>query len=204
MKYIKKYSLFLEAEEILGDDIKTVENDKELSNKSKSVIDGSINDSKVLIDEFKENKSKMENIFKDVKINTDSDIDKELLIKVYKNNRNVESRNKWLKELEVVLKSERRKNNIEKSIRSDSEQVKNINFSINDLNREVSSASSKRKEQIISTIEENKKRISTLNDDINNNRKILSKDLGSINKRKDDFIKMVAIEEDRLKKLSSK
>ncbi len=204
MKYIKKYSLFLEAEEILGDDIKTVENDKELSNKSKSVIDGSINDSKVLIDEFKENKSKMENIFKDVKINTDSDIDKELLIKVYKNNRNVESRNKWLKELEIVLKSERRKDNIEKSIRSDSEQVKNINFSINDLNREVSSASSKRKEQIISTIEENKKRISTLNDNINNNRKILSKDLASINKRKDDFIKMVAIEEDRLKKLSSK
>jgi len=204
MKYLKNYFLFLEDENLGTDDINPLPSDPEMDLKTKNTVSQSLLDSQSLLREFKDKKSKMENIFKDSKIKDDVSLDNALLNGVYNSKKDVNQRNRWLKELEVILKAERRKNALQIAIGSDEDQVKRTNDDINRLNSEISNASVSRKEQIISTLAMNNKRLKEIKDNIISNKKLLSQDTINWNKKSEDFKTSLKIEEERIKNLLSK
>jgi predicted signal transduction protein with EAL and GGDEF domain len=204
MKYLKNYFLFLEDENLGTDGINPLPSDPEMDLKTKNTVSQSLLDSQSLLREFQDKKSKMENIFKDSKIKDDVSLDNALLNGVYNSKKDVNQRNRWLKELEVILKAERRKNALQIAIGSDEDQVKKTNDDINRLNSEISNASVSRKEQIISTLAMNNKRLKEIKDNIISNKKLLSQDTINWNKKSEDFKTSLKIEEERIKNLLSK
>lgn len=205
MKYLKKYVLFLEADENTGtDDINSLPSDPELDSKTDKTQSESLSDSEALLREFQDKKSKIESIFKDPKITDDVSLDNALLNGVYNSKREVKDRNKWIKEFESILRAERRKNALQSAIGSDEDQVKKTNDDINRLNNEILNASDKRKDQIVSSLEMNKKRLKEIKDNILLNKKLLSEDITNWNKNLENFKKSIKIEEERIKNLLSK
>lgn len=205
MKYLKKYVLFLEADENTGtDEINPLPSDPELDSKTDKTESESLSDSQSLLSEFQDKKSKMESIFKDTKILDDVSLENALLNGIYNSKKEVKQRNKWLKEFEGILRAERRKNSLQLAIGSDEDQVKKTNDDINRLSNEISDASVKRKEQIVVTLEMNKKRLKELKDNILSNKKLLSQDVINWNKKHEDFKRSIKTEEERIKNLLSK
>ena len=76
MKYLKYFPIF-EAEEGT-DDIKSLPEDQQLDDQTRSVNKQAIEDSQRILKEFQEKRSKIESIFKDPKISDDTLLDSTL------------------------------------------------------------------------------------------------------------------------------
>jgi len=206
MKYLKHFYLFLEADEpIVTDDIKSVSPDPQLDNQTKDAEKNALDDVIKNLEDFKNRKQQMESIFKDTKIQSDSDLEKELMNKVYQNKKESRQRNRFLQSFENILRMERRKNSLQEKIGEDEDRIKKTNDEINRLTDESRmDISLKRKEQVVSSIDRNRKKLVELKDNINKNKSILQRDIISWQKKREDFKKDMKDEEDKIKNLSSK
>jgi len=147
----------------------------------------------------------MESIFKDTKIQSDSDLEKELMNKVYGNKKETRQRNRFLQSFENILRMERRKNSLQEKIGEDEDRIKKTNDEINRLTDESRmDISPKRKEQVVSSIDRNRKKLVELKDNINKNKSILQRDVTSWQKKREDFKKDMKDEEVKIKNLSSR
>jgi len=206
MKYLKRFYLFLEADEVIGsDDIKSTSPDTQLDTQTKEVEKNALADVIKNLDEFKNKRQQMENIFKDPKIQSDSDLEKELMTKVHQSKRETRQRNRFLQNFENVLRMERRKNALQDKIGEDEDRIKKTNDEINRLT-DVSrmDISPKRKEHVVSSIDRNRKKLVELKDNINKNKSILQRDTIVWQKKREDFKKDMKDEEAKIKNLSSK
>lgn len=206
MKYLKNFYLFLEADEpIVTDDIKSVSPDPQLDNQTKDAEKNALDDVIKNLEDFKNRKQQMESIFKDTKIQSDSDLEKELMNKVYQNKKESRQRNRFLQSFENILRMERRKNSLQEKIGEDEDRIKKTNDEINRLTDESRmDISLKRKEQVVSSIDRNRKKLVELKDNINKNKSILQRDITSWQKKREDFKKDMKDEEVKIKNLSSK
>jgi len=203
MKYLKNYLLFLEADENIGtDDVKSVDVDTTSKSNTESTITNSLQDTKKLLAEFGEMRTKMENIFKDPEIMDDAALTAALFTKIY--NSKKENQNKLLKEYETVLRMERKKDAYQDEIKKAEHEVKSTNDYIYQLNRELKEASAKRKPQIVSSIKKNKETLKELNNSIISNNKLLSQDTTKWKKAQDDFKKKVKTDQEKNRNLMSK
>jgi len=206
MRYLKKFQLFLEAEELeRSDDIKSVPDDKTLDSSTDNAQKNALMEVEKNLKDFQNRRQKMENIFNDKKIVSDSDLEKELMNGVYDNKKNNRERNRFLKDFESVLRSERRKKNLEQSISKDQDSLKSTNDEISRLNDEMKmDLSDKRKEELIISLKKNEDRLKELKDNILKNQQILKRDIVVWQKKREDFKKDMKDEEERIKKLSTK
>lgn len=202
MKYLKYFPIF-EAEEGT-DDIKSLPEDQQLDDQTRSVNKQAIEDSQRILKEFQEKRSKIESIFKDPKISDDTLLDSTLTSQIYNSKKEARLRNKWIVKFESVLRMERRKNALQDSINKDLDQIKNTNDDISRLSNEISDASQTRKIQISSMLDKNRKRLKELKDNVNSNKRLLSQDTFNWKKKHEDFKKDIKVEEDRVKNLLSK
>jgi len=206
MKYLKYFYLFLEADDPIGtDDIKSVSPDPQLDNQTKDAEKNALADVIKNLEDFKNKRQQMESIFKDTKIQSDSDLEKELMNKVYGNKKETRQRNRFLQSFENILRMERRKNSLQEKIGEDEDRIKKTNDEINRLTDESRmDISPKRKEQVVSSIDRNRKKLVELKDNINKNKSILQRDVTSWQKKREDFKKDMKDEEVKIKNLSSR
>ena len=206
MRYLKKFQLFLEADELEGvDDIKSIPDDKTLDASTNDAQKNALMDVDRNLKDFQNRRQKMENIFNDKKIVSDSDLEKELMNSVYGNKKENRQRNRFLKDFESVLRSERRKKSLEQSISKDQDSLKSTNDEISRLNDEMRmDIGDKRKEQLVISLKKNEDRLKELKDNILKNQQILRRDIIVWQKKREDFKKDMKDEEERIKKLSTK
>jgi len=206
MKHIKKFYLFLEAENLEGsDDINSIPNDTQMDNSTDVAEKSALAEVEKNLKDFQNRQQKMVNIFNDKKIITDSDLEKALLNGVYDNKKENKSRNRYLKDFESVLRSERRKKKLEESIAKDKDSIKSTNDDIYRLESEMKmDLSQKRIDDINVSLTKNRNRLKELKDNILKNEQILKRDIIVWQKKREDFKKDMKDEEERIKKLSSK
>jgi len=206
MKHIKKFYLFLEAENLEGsDDINSIPNDTQMDNSTDVAEKSALAEVEKNLKDFQNRQQKMVNIFNDKKIITDSDLEKALLNGVYDNKKENKSRNRYLKDFESVLRSERRKKKLEESISKDKDSIKSTNDDIYRLESEMKmDLSQKRIDDINVSLTKNRNRLKELKDNILKNEQILKRDIIVWQKKREDFKKDMKDEEERIKKLSSK
>lgn len=198
MKYLRNFRLF-EA-----DDVKSLPDDTTLKSNTESTISNNLQAESDLFKEFNALSSKMENIFKDPKIQDNSALAAALLTGVYNSKKEDSQRNKWLKDFEAVLRMERRNNDLQNEINKDTDQIKLTNDDIYRLSSELKDASLKRKPQIVSMLEKNRKKLKELKDNINSNKRLLSQDIINWKKKHEDFKRDIKTEEERIKNLLAK
>lgn len=198
MKYLRNFRLF-EA-----DDVKSLPDDTTLKSNTESTISNNLQAESDLFKEFNALRSKMENIFKDPKIQDNSALAAALLTGVYNSKKEDSQRNKWLKDFEAVLRMERRNNDLQNEINKDTDQIKLTNDDIYRLSSELKDASLKRKPQIVSMLEKNRKKLKELKDNINSNKRLLSQDIINWKKKHEDFKRDIKTEEERIKNLLAK
>ncbi len=206
MKHIKKFYLFLEAENLEGsDDVNPVPNDSQMDNSTDAAEKSALTEIEKNLKDFQNRRQKMENIFNDKKIVSDSDLEKALLNGVYDNKKENRSRNRYLKDFESILRSERRKKKIEESIAKDKDSIKSTNDDIFRLESEMRmDLSQKRMDDIKISLDKNRNRLKELKDNILKNEQMLKRDIIVWQKKREDFKKDMKDEEERIKKLSSK
>ena len=206
MRYLKKFYLFLEAEDLEGvDDIKSVPDDKSLETSTNDSQKNALSEVEKNLKDFQNRRQKMENIFNDKKIISDSDLEKALMNGVYDNKKENRQRNRFLKDFESVLRSDRRKKSLEQSISKDQDSIKSTNDEISRLNDEIRmDVSQKRKEDLMVSLKKNEDRLKELKDNILKNQQILKRDIIIWQKKREDFKKDMKDEEERIKKLSTK
>ena len=206
MRYLKKFYLFLEAEDLEGvDDIKSVPDDKSLETSTNDSQKNALSEVEKNLKDFQNRRQKMENIFNDKKIISDSDLEKALMNGVYDNKKENRQRNRFLKDFESVLRSDRRKKSLEQSISKDQDSIKSTNDEISRLNDEIRmDVSQKRKEDLMVSLKKNVDRLKELKDNILKNQQILKRDIIIWQKKREDFKKDMKDEEERIKKLSTK
>ena len=104
MKHIKKFYLFLEAENLEGsDDINSIPNDTQMDNSTDVAEKSALAEVEKNLKDFQNRQQKMVNIFNDKKIITDSDLEKALLSGVYDNKKENRARNRYLKDLTLMI-----------------------------------------------------------------------------------------------------
>ena len=206
MKHIKKFYLFLEAENLEGsDDVNPVPNDSQMDNSTDAAEKSALAEIEKNLKDFQNRRQKMENIFNDKKIISDSDLEKALLNGVYDNKKENRSRNRYLKDFESILRSERRKKKLEESIAKDKDSIKSTNDDIFRLESEMRmDLSQKRMDDIKISLDKNRNRLKELKDNILKNEQMLKRDIIGWQKKREDFKKDMKDEEERIKKLSSK
>jgi hypothetical protein len=206
MKYLKKYTFFLEANELEGtDDVKSVAEDPGLDAETKKIQLNALQDAQNVLKEFQAKRQQMENIFNDQKIANDSELEQKLLSTVYNSKKENRQRNKYLKEFESILRQERRKKALQTAISKDEDRIKKTNDDINRLNDENNmEVTPDRSSQIKLSLDRNKKKLVELRDNIQKNKTMLNRDILNWQKKREDFKKDMKDEEERIKKLASK
>jgi hypothetical protein len=206
MKYLKKYNLFLEADELEGsDDIRSVAEDPGLDAETKKTQSNALLDVQKNLKEFQAKRQQMENIFNDPKITKDSDLEQRLLSSVYNSKKENRQRNKFLKEFESILRQERRKKALQAAISKDEDRIKKTNDDINRLNDESNmEVTPDRASQIKVSLDRNRKKLTELRDNIQKNKTMMNRDVLNWQKKREDFKRDMKDEEERIKKLSSK
>jgi hypothetical protein len=206
MKHIKKFHLFLEAENLEGsDDINSISADRQMDSSTDTAEKSALMEVEKNLKDFQNRQQKMVNIFNDKKIITDSDLEKALLSGVYDNKKENRARNRYLKDFESVLRSERRKKKLEESIAKDKDSIKSTNDDIYRLESEIKmDLSQNRIDDINVSLTKNRNRLKELKDNILKNEQILKRDIVVWQKKREDFKKDMKDEEERIKKLSSK
>lgn len=196
MKWLKRYKLFLEQ-----DEVNPLSDDTELSNNNDKVNQDSLKMVQVEISEFKSKKGVLEEIFKDVE-KSDSDIEDELLSKVYSNKKDVKDRNKFLKGLEGVFRLKRLVDRISMAIEDDNSKKLRTEKQLNELRDRFNEVDSeKQKSKISDQIEKSRDYLKRINDNISENKKKYSEMDKRWNEKKREFESMMRTEEERIKKL---
>lgn len=187
MKYIKKYSIYLESDDV------NIDND--LVNKS------SISDIQKSISYYNSKKQVMMDVFKDIK-KSDDDINKDLISKVYSNDKDVKNHNKYLVNLESIYRLKRNMDKVELNIEEDNIRKSDTQRQLNDLSDRLSQVDSKEKIDLIKKqIDSSKNYIKKLDSNITNSKSEISKLSNSIKLKKEDFDKFIKIEMDKISKL---
>jgi Asp-tRNA(Asn)/Glu-tRNA(Gln) amidotransferase C subunit len=130
MKFLKKYSLFLEQDDI-SDDITPTSDNNIIDSNDKANSDA-LQSIKKDFEEFKSKKSSVESIFSKLD-KTDSEVDDELQKNVFNNQKDSNKRNKYLTLLTSLYKLKRRVDKIILSIEKDKEKQSEVQKQISDL-----------------------------------------------------------------------
>ena len=203
MKFLKHFRLFLEADEVDVNIEETPGSDELVSDNEKTNQDA-LNSIQKDIAYYRSKKEVMENIFKDVN-KQDSQINDELQKNIYKNERDMKKRNRYLKELESVYTLKRKADKISLQIETDMERVDEINKQINDLKDRFNQLDdSVQKSKVSDRIEKSRDYLKKLNQTLLTNKSEYSKIDKNYQKKRDDFESMMRAEEQKIKNLSQK
>lgn len=217
MKFLKRWSLFLEADELGADGINPTSGVDELidkNDKMSGVVDGSI---QKILTEYRSKKIALETIFKTMekdeasyassggtagKIWDDKYLDDQLTLKVYSNKRETSTflRNPYLKNYESVYKLKRIFDRIDVALEKDKRSLSRLKEQNNTQKESLASTSNIAVQNSIKVqIEQNNAKISELNKTISSNEKerILAKD--NFETKLSNFKKLMIEEEKKLK-----
>lgn len=199
MRYLNKYLVFFESDEI-SDDIKPATPDDKLDSNNQKVKDESIDLVSNNIKEYKQKKTIIDNIFSE-KDTDDLKINSLLQSKVYSNQRDLKKRNIYLTNYESIKRLERSLEKINKAITDDNIKKSDITRTIMDFRSSLNDISDQsEREKVINQIKQNEDYIKKLNDNIKQNSdKITSFDKGYKKKLK-DFDNQMRVEYQKISK----
>ena len=201
MKYLKEFKLF-EAE-LETDSIIPVEPDDKLEKDNQSVNLEVLNQIQKNISEYRQKKSIIDNIFKEIEM-SDSEIQSELENKVYNSERDVKKRNKYLRNYESLCRLKRMVDKIQESIIKDKSKRIEMNKQILDLKDRLNDVDSEKQKDVLNQqISNSNNFIKKIDSNINSNQSKLSLDERNYADKKRDFDEQMKIEEQRIKELST-
>jgi hypothetical protein len=201
MKYLKVFKLF-EAE-LETDSIIPVEPDDKLEKDNKSVNLEVLNQIQKNISEYRQKKSIIDNIFKEIEM-SDSEIQSELENKVYNSERDVKKRNKYLRNYESLCRLKRMVDKIQESIIKDKSKRIEMNKQILDLKDRLNDVDSEKQKDVLNQqISNSNNFIKKIDSNINSNQSKLSLAERNYTDKKRDFDEQMKIEEQRIKELST-
>ena len=201
MKYLKVFKLF-EAE-LETDSIIPVEPDDKLEKDNKSVNLEVLNQIQKNISEYRQKKSIIDNIFKEIEM-SDSEIQSELETKVYNSERDVKKRNKYLRNYESLCRLKRMVDKIQESIIKDKSKRIEMNKQILDLKDRLNDVDSEKQKDVLNQqISNSNNFIKKIDSNINSNQSKLSLAERNYADKKRDFDEQMKIEEQRIKELST-
>lgn len=199
MKFLKKYSLFLEQDDI-SDDIKPTSDNNIIDSNDKANSDA-LQSIKKDFQEFRSKKSVVESIFSKLD-KTDSEVDDELQKNVFNNQKDSNKRNKYLTLLTSLYKLKRRVDKIILSIEKDKEKQSEVQKQISDLiDRFNQLQNSDQKAVVDSQRKKSEEYLKEINMKISQNQKELSLSEKNYEKKKEDFEKTMQVEEEKIKNL---
>jgi hypothetical protein len=200
MKYLKKYILFLEQEDITSDDI-TSTSDNKINVENDKVNQESLDMIKKDLETYRSKKSVVENIFNDL-TKSDTEIDDELEKNVFNNQRIANERNKYLGELVSLYKLKRRTDKISLSIETDNGRATETKRQIADLIERFNELENQEQKVKVDTQrKKSEEYLKELNSKINDNKKEFALSEKNYEKKKEDFEKMMKVEEEKIKNL---
>jgi len=199
MKFLKKYSLFLEQDDI-SDDITPTSDNNIIDSNDKANSDA-LQSIKKDFEEFKSKKSSVESIFSKLD-KTDSEVDDELQKNVFNNQKDSNKRNKYLTLLTSLYKLKRRVDKIILSIEKDKEKQSEVQKQISDLiDRFNQLQNSDQKAVVDSQRKKSEEYLKEIKMKITQNQKELSLSEKNYEKKKEDFEKTMQVEEEKIKNL---
>jgi DNA repair exonuclease SbcCD ATPase subunit len=199
MKFLKKYSLFLEQDDI-SDDITPTSDNNIIDSNDKANSDA-LQSIKKDFEEFKSKKSSVESIFSKLE-KTDSEVDDELQKNVFNNQKDSNKRNKYLTLLTSLYKLKRRVDKIILSIEKDKEKQSEVQKQISDLiDRFNQLQNSDQKAVVDSQRKKSEEYLKEIKMKITQNQKELSLSEKNYEKKKEDFEKTMQVEEEKIKNL---
>lgn len=199
MKFLKKYSLFLEQDDI-SDDITPTSDNNIIDSNDKANSDA-LQSIKKDFEEFKSKKSSVESIFSKLD-KTDSEVDDELQKNVFNNQKDSNKRNKYLTLLTSLYKLKRRVDKIILSIEKDKEKQSEVQKQISDLiDRFNQLQNSDQKAVVDSQRKKSEEYLKEIKMKISQNQKELSLSEKNYEKKKEDFEKTMQVEEEKIKNL---
>jgi hypothetical protein len=199
MKWLKKYSMFLEKDET-SDDITSTEETSLIDDNEKTNQE-SLDLIQKDLSEFRSKKGVVEDILSDMEKN-DSQIDSELQQKVFNNQREDSKRNKYLRMLVSLYKLKRRTDKLALAIEADVEKKSEVQKQISDLIERFNQLENpSQKVKVDSQRKKSEEYLKELNLKINDNKKELALSEKNYDKKKEDFEKQMKIEEEKIKSL---
>jgi len=199
MKWLKKYSMFLEKDET-SDDITSTEETSLIDDNEKTNQE-SLDLIQKDLSEFRSKKGVVEDILSDMEKN-DSQIDSELQQKVFNNQREDSKRNKYLRMLVSLYKLKRRTDKLALAIETDVEKKSEVQKQISDLIERFNQLENpSQKVKVDSQRKKSEEYLKELNLKINDNKKELALSEKNYDKKKEDFEKQMKIEEEKIKSL---
>jgi hypothetical protein len=199
MKWLKKYSIFLEQDET-SDDINSTEETSLIDDNDKTNQE-SLDLIQKDLSEFGSKKGVVEDILSDMEKN-DSQIDSELQQKVFNNQREDSKRNKYLRMLVSLHKLKRRTDKLALAIETDVEKKSEVQKQISDLIERFNQLENpSQKVKVDSQRKKSEEYLKELNLKINDNKKELALSEKNYDKKKEDFEKQMKIEEEKIKSL---
>lgn len=202
MKFLKRFELFLEQDEVnikeSPEEVNDVSKDNEKVNKE------SLDMIQKDIAYYRSKKDVMQKIFDDSK-RQDSEINVDLQKNVYANERDVKKRNRYLKELESVYTLKRTADRLSTQIETDKKRVDELNKQMNDLRDRFNQLDdSEQKAKVSERIEKSRTYMNTLNQTILYNKSEYAKIDKNYKTKMTQFESMMKIEEQKIKNLSQK
>jgi hypothetical protein len=199
MKFLKKYSLFLEQDDI-SDDITSTSDNNIIDSNDKANSDA-LQTIKKDFEEFRSKKSVVESIFSKLE-KTDSEVDDELQKNVFNNQKDINKRNKYLTMLVSLYKLKRRVDKIILSIEKDKEKQSEVQKQISDLiDRFNQLQNDDQKVVVDSQRKKSEEYLKEIKMKITQNQKDLSLSEKNYLKKKEDFEKSMEVEEEKIKNL---
>ena len=206
MKFIKKYKLFLEAEDgtdITTDDVKTTAPNDELVKQNTKDNQQALQTIEKDLAYFKSKKQVMSDIFKDLTLD-DATINSKLQQTVYNNQKDVKQRNKYLQNLEGIYKLNRRVNKLSKAVSDDGGKKADVQKQINDLTDRFNQLDDeKQKVGISDQIDKSKSYLKQLSDTILANTKELSSSRKDYDTQRKNFETQMKTEELKIKNIET-
>lgn len=199
MKFLKKYSLFLEQDDTSDDITSTSDND--IIDSNDKANSDALQTIKKDFDEFRSKKSVVESIFSKLE-KTDSEVDDELQKNVFNNQKDINKRNKYLTMLVSLYKLKRRVDKIILSIEKDKEKQSRVQKQISDLiDRFNQLQNDDQKVVVDSQRKKSEEYLKEIKMKITQNQKDLSLSEKNYLKKKEDFEKSMEVEEEKIKNL---
>ena len=201
MKFLKGFKLFLEADDV---EIQETPGSDQLVSDNEKANQDSLDSIQKDLSWYRSKKAVMEEIFKDVN-KEDSEINAELQKNVYKNERDMKKRNRYLKELESVYILKRKADKLSLQIETDCDRVDEVNKQLNDLKDRFNQLDdSAQKAKVSERIEKSRNYLKTLNQTILFNKSEYAKIDKNYKTKKTNFEAMMKTEEQKIKNLSQK
>lgn len=203
MRFLKGFKLFLESDEV-GVEIKDTPGADELVKDNERVNKESLNMIQKDIAYYRSKKDVMQKIFDDSK-RQDSEINDDLQRSVYDNQKDVQKRNRYLKELESVYTLKRTSDRLATQLETDKKRVDELNKQMNDLKDRFNQLDdSAQKSKVSERIEKSRIYLNKLNQTILFNKSEYAKIDKNYKTKKINFEEMMKTEEQKIKNLSQK